>query len=326
MTAEPTSITRAALDQRIRSEVADLDGDDLAWWYAHRVEPFVLPRWGLSPYAVAMSGEITLVFFDDRDAFGRYGSEPWKDSLVLYGNLADAVRCLATRDSMSRVLTETASLLLRLGIFERGDSCTKSCAMHVLGAFGPDAAVAVPKLIEIMSQEARTGGLKEEAVATLSKIGPGAAEAVPKLIEMAELDTANARGWCLKAFESIGPAAASAVPMLIDLLLRRTTVDPDPFYVPMAANALGNIGAIEALPALLEVLRETDEPDVACGVVQAIGKLGPEAAEAGPSLMVLALGEPGTNRFPEDADIREAAREALHRIGKPMPIDPPDPA
>lgn len=319
MTSETPTITRAALDGRIRSEVANLEGDDLAWWCEHRVEPFILPRFGLAPYAVAISGEITLVFFDDRDSFGRYAHEPWKEGLILYRDLADVVRCLATRDSMSRVLVETASQLLRLRILDRGDLRTRHRAMQVLGTFGADAAVAVSKLIEILCDEKPLGYLRESAVATLAKIGPAAAPAVPKLIEMAERDTANARGWCLKTFEAIGPAAAPAVPLLIDLLLRRASVDPDPFYVPMAADALGNIGAIEALPALLQVLRETDDPDVANTVVEAIGKLGPEAAEAGPILVVLADESTGANHFSENADVRKSAREALHRIGKPNP-------
>ena len=153
MTSEQSPISPEALDQRIRSEEANLEGDDLAWWCAHRVEPFLLPRWGLSRYAVAMSEEMTLVFFDDRDAFGSYAPERWNDSLVLYSDLADAVRCLATRDSMMCVLAETARCLLRLGILDRGDLATKSHAMQILSAFGPAAAVAVPKLIEIMSQD-----------------------------------------------------------------------------------------------------------------------------------------------------------------------------
>jgi HEAT repeat protein len=144
--------------------------------------------------------------------------------------------------------------------------------LEVLAALGSDAAVTVPKLIEIMSEDELLGGLQERAVATLSKIGPKAAPAVLKLIEMAERDTANARGWCIQAFSSIGPAAAPAVPFLIDLLMGRVRIDPDPFYVPMAAHALGNIGAIEALPALLQVLRKTDDADVAHEVVEAIGK------------------------------------------------------
>ena len=319
---KPPGITLEELDQRIRTEVANLEGDDLAWWTEHRVEPYLLPRPGLSPYAVAVSGENILVFFDDRDAFGRYALEPWKDRLILYRDLAHAVCILATRDLMSCFLSETAERLLRHGFLERGDLNTRRRALDVLASFGSEAVVAVPKLIEIMSDERPLAGLQEEAVATLSAVGPGAAQAVPKLIEMAQLDTSNSRAWCLKAFESIGPAAARAVPLLIDILLRRVSVDPDPFYVSMAADALGNIGAIEALPALLQVYKETDDPDVACAVVEAIGKLGPESAEAEQTLIGLAVGDQETNRFHEMTDLREAARVALSRIGKTIPPDP----
>ena len=337
MNDDSPGITLEALARRVQSEAARLDCDDLAWWETHRVEPFVLPRHGLYPYAVAVSGEVTLVFFDDRDSFGHYSLRPRSEGLRLFDDLAHAVRCLATRDLLSRVLSETASRLIRHEILERGDALTRERVLNVLGGFGPDAAVAVPKLIEIMSREGPCGGLQESAVAALSKIGPAASPAVPKLIEMAERDTANARAWCLMAFASIGPAAAPAVPMLIDVLLRKVSHDP-PSYVSMAADALGDIGAIEALPALLRVLQETDDPELAHDVIEAIGKLGPEAAEAEPPLVALAHDRPGANRFPDGVDFRDgvvfqpvtlygmadvskAAREALKRIGKPVPPD-----
>jgi HEAT repeat protein len=154
-----------------------------------------------------------------------------------------------------------------LEVLERGDGLAKDRAMKALAQIGPDAAIAVPKLIEIMSGEERLGGLSEQAVATLAAIGPAASPAVSKLIEMAETDQGNARGWCICALGSIGRAAAPAVTLLIDILFRRVLVDPDPFYIGMAASALGDIGAIEALPALLQVLQEAEDPDVLCKVV-----------------------------------------------------------
>jgi len=321
-------ITRKALDERVRGEVANLGAEDLLWWSEHCVEPFVVTRDGYAHYAVARTGGSPLIFFDRHDSFGQYAEEPWENGLRLYKDLAEAVRCLATRDSMSRLLSETASSLLKMGFLDRGDDGAGilSRALEVLAAFGPDAGVAVLKLIEITSNDDLLGGLQEKAVATLSAIGPGAAQAVPRLIAMAENDTANARGWCLQAFGSIGPAATAAIPLIIDIMLRRVAIDPDPFYVPMAADALGNIGAIEALPALLQVLRETDDPDVAVAAVRAIGKFGPDAAEARPILTILAGGDLEANRFPKHAEIGEAAREALQRVGKSKPVDPPEPA
>ncbi len=322
MTSERTPISRETLDQRIRSEVAALEGHDLDWWHAHRVEPFLLPRWSLSPYAVALSDGIALVFFDVLDEFGSYSPERWNDSLILYGSLADAVRRLATRDSMTRVFAETTASLLRLGILDRGDSDAKSQAMEALAAFGPAAAVAVPKIVEIMSQEALAAGLHEQAVATLAKIGPGAADAVPKLIMMAELDTANARARCLTAFESIGPAAVAAVPFLIDFLMHRPPFDPDPFDIKMTADALGNIMALEALPALLQTLAETDDPEVAFSIIRAIGKLGPDATKAAPILAAFVGSHPEDSRFREDAFVQKAASEALRRVVRPRPVNP----
>ena len=219
------------------------------------------------------------------------------------------------------MFAEIAVQLLR--VLERGDDLAMDRAMKALAQIGPDAAVAVPRLIEIMGSEELHGGLQEQAIATLAAIGPPASGAIPRLIEIAEADFANARGWCIWAFESFGPAAATAVPLLIDLLLRRVEVDSDPFYVGMAAGALGEIGSVEALPALLQVLHEADDPDVLCRVVEAIGKLGPAAAEAAPSLVALARRRPTAECVCEPYDIAAAVREACSRIGGPQGLDTP---
>jgi HEAT repeat protein len=113
--------------------------------------------------------------------------------------------------------------------------------------------------------------------------------------------------------------------LLIDTLLSRVRVDPDPFYVGMAATALGEIGAIEALPALLQVLREAEDPHVLCEVVRAIGELGPGASEAEPWLIALARSRPRAECVCEPYDISGTVREACARLGKPLPPDAPVP-
>jgi len=321
-------ITREALDERVRAGVEGLGAEDLLWWCQHRVEPFTVnAQWHRTYYAVARTEGTPLVFFDEFDSFGQCSEKRWDDSIRLYKDLADAVRCLAKRESMSRLLSETASNLLRMGFLDRDDkSDVLPRTLAVLAAFGPDAALAAPKLIEIASNDDLLGGLQESAVAALAAIGPSAAQVVPILIAMAENDIANARGWCLQAFISIGPAAKAAVPLVTDILLGRVSVDPDSCYAPMAAEALGNIGAIEALPALLQVLQDTNDPLSACAAAEAIGKFGPDAAEAIPILAALGSGQVEGNRFPDDSEIRVTARQALDRIGKLRPIDPAKPA
>jgi HEAT repeat protein len=315
-------ISRETLDQRIRDEVAALEPDQLSWWIEHRIEPFVVTRDGHSHYAVTRSDGQPLMFFHRHDLFGQHAEEPWSDTLVLDRNLADSVRRLMANESLSRLLSDTASALLKLGLLDGDDrGGIRRRAMEILAAFGPDAAVAAPRLIELLCQDNSLGILTERTVATLSAIGPAAAPAVPKLIEMAKADTANARGWCIQAFSTIGPPARLAVPLLIDLLLKRIEHDPDAFYVSMAADALGNIQAIESLPALLQVLRETDDADIASSVVRAIGKLGATAIEAVPLLIELSSDHPVRNRFYESADVRRAVEESLRRLQRPMSSD-----
>ena len=314
MTSKATSITREDLDQRIRSELASFSRDELAWWSAHHITPYLFSRNDYVHFAVARGADSVLLFFDRPDRFGEYSTDEWWSGLTLFTDLSHAVRCLAMRDSLSNLLKEATSRFLDGGFLDRGVVPIQSRVLEILRAIGPDAAAAVPKLIEISGREDPTWGLQEEAVAALAAIGPKSAEAVPKLIEMAEFDEANSRSRCLHAFGQIGPAAAEAVPWLIDVVLKRASFDPDPFDVAMAANALGNIGAAEALPAFMQVLQETDDSEVALAVVDGIGKLGPQAAEAESLLADMAEGR----RFAENEFIRRTALTALARIGKPI--------
>ncbi len=54
-----------------------------------------------------------------------------------------------------------------LDVLERGDDR----AIKALVQIGPDAAIAIPKLIEIMGNDELLGGLQEQAIATLTLQG-----------------------------------------------------------------------------------------------------------------------------------------------------------
>ncbi|MDG3007923.1 HEAT repeat domain-containing protein [Paludisphaera mucosa] len=312
---ESETDARRELDARLAVEVELLAGDDLAWWRAHRVEPFVIERFGATHLAVATGEGFTLVYFHGFASFGEFSPEPWNDGLRIYDDLAHAVRSLAAREATSRLLAETAARLVVLGAYERGGPETKDRILRFLAAIGPDAAVAVPMLAAILDD--RTGQDQESAVATLAAIGPAAAPAVPRLIAMAKDDEANARAFCLHAFAAIGPPAAAAVPLLLDVLNRRVAHDPDPFYVSLAADALGAVGAIEAVPDLVRLLDETDDPVAAESALAALGKLGRAAAEALPVIREWAEGRRSVGLGGHGADPRDAAVEALRILQRP---------
>jgi HEAT repeat protein len=241
----------------------------------------------------------------------------------LYDSLADAIQTLASRESLSRVLEETTANLLHRHLLDRSvDHRTRERALAVLSAIGSDAAAAVPDLVEIIQDD--DDNLLENAVAALDAIGPAAAPAVPRLIEIATADLANARGRSIVCLGSIGPAAAPAVPLLVDVLLRRVPIDPDPWYVGLAASALGHIGAAEAVPALLRVLQETTDPDDANSVIHALARIGPDAVTARPLLEALAKGQLEDVHFPMNDDTQPALREAIRNMGLPSRFENQD--
>lgn len=307
----PDAALLRLLGERLPAEEASLDGEGLAWWRAHRVAPTFVGRRGGSFPAVAMAEAGPLLYFPYHGRFGEF-YERRGDGIVLYDDLAHAVRTVSAREDLGRRLAGTAADLADGDLYDRCDSIARDRILRVLGSLGPAAAVAVPLLRRLLDEP---GSHQEQVVATLGDIGPAAAPAVPRLIAMAESDEANARGWCLRAFGEIGPEAAPAVPLVIDLLLGRAAHDPDPFYVPLAADALGSIGAAEAVPALVEALRTTDRPDAASSILAAIGEIGgPVASEAVPLVREWAEGRRSVIVADSDPDPREAAKETLRRL------------
>jgi HEAT repeat protein len=97
---------------------------------------------------------------------------------------------------------------------------------------------------------------------------------------------------------------------IIDLLLNQLK-DSDSSVRKSAASALGAMGSLEALPALLEAFRSDTDSDVRWSTAIALGAIG--SIEALPSL-VQAL------RIDINPDIRRSAAIALGAIGSPEAI------
>ena len=178
---------------------------------------------------------------------------------------------------------------------------------EALGEIGPEAASAVPALIEALKD--REARVRKNAAWTLAfgKIGPEAASAVPALIEALKDREARVRENAAAALAVIGPKAASAVPALIEALKdREARVRKNAAW----ALAFGKIGpeAASAVPALIEALKDR-EAEVRKNAARALafGKIGPEAAPAVPAL-IEALKD-------REAEVRENAAEALKAIG-----------
>jgi len=152
-----------------------------------------------------------------------------------------------------------------------------SIAIEALGGLGPEAAPAVPKILEAMKRDAT--GLGSIGPTTLGEIGPGAKEAVPVLIEWMSHDESGARCAAAIALGKIGLGSEKVVAELVKVL----QTDRDLEAARAAAESLGKLGpgAKSALPDLIEFLAKDDERAVVnWAVALAVVDLDPAQGKA----------------------------------------------
>jgi HEAT repeat protein len=168
--------------------------------------------------------------------------------------------------------------------------------LGLMGAGGP----GIRALLEALrSNDPR---VRYDASAALAALGPRlGTEAVPALADAADDPDPLIRTNALTALGRIGPPARTAVPALAKAL-----GDDDLRVRLVAPLALARVQGAEAVPTLLEALRD---PRMRCAAAVALEVLGPAAQAAVPALQALA----------EDGSLaeREAASDALRRIVPP---------
>jgi HEAT repeat protein len=164
----------------------------------------------------------------------------------------------------------------------------RSEAAWALAYFGPAAKAAVPDLIEIIRIH-EDDQLKLNSVEALGRIGPDAAPAVPLLIKRLLNQGCNLgyQGVIIERVEgnpkyALARICTPAVPALIEVLN-----GPDEGMRPCAAEILAMIGrpAKAAVPALTRSLRRGNVPQRYAA--RALGRMGPDAAQAVPALYSL---------------------------------------
>ena len=201
---------------------------------------------------------------------------------------------------------------------------------ELLGAIGPDAKTAVPKLVAALKQKlvelqklksTKEGPITkmklqqiEEHIKQLEHecssiievfhlIGPDAEEAVPVLI--ASLKDPELAEEAIQALYGIGPSAKSAIPAI-----RRTVLNAKTRFDWL--DELYTLGP-DAIPVLLEFLKEGDANDQHCSA-RALGRIKPAVKQATPMLRKLLQSN--------DRDVRYSAAEALWRIERDNSIVP----
>lgn len=200
-----------------------------------------------------------------------------------------------------------------LRALHRPDLATRRRAIFAVGAIGPDAAEAVPVLAAILTGDADVESRRRAALA-LAKLAPASASAAPALARALEEDEiADVRMNAALALGELREHARPAVPALIRALQRRANrTNLETFTVTIqeaAALALGRstAGTPDGVPALLEALDRARTVNKRRIVARSLGEVGPAAQAAEPRLRALLADN--------SQDVREAAQEALEKIG-----------
>ena len=185
-------------------------------------------------------------------------------------------------------------------------------ALYCLGAIGTDAGEAVPKLAQVMREDADPSARSDAALA-LSKMAPASRVAVKELAEALGDPEARVRMNAAIALSRLHADARPAIPALIKAINDEdnlTNLQLFAFTIQeMSSIALGraSAGSPEAVPALTEALAAAETEPMRAALARALGEVGADAKPALPLLRVMRK-----NKTPW---LREVAEEALQKIG-----------
>lgn len=174
-------------------------------------------------------------------------------------------------------------------------------ALAILTSIGPEAAPAVPILIETLDDKQL---MRDRAIGALKAIGPAAAPAIPALIKILHEDNSTS-----DAEQALAAIGSDAVNPLIKALGDKT-----PNCRRLCITALGLIAVAsnstdkEIVPAITRMLQDGNF-EVAREACWSLEKLGKAASQSVPQLI-----ESMNNK---DQWIRQFSADALGAIGAP---------
>jgi HEAT repeat protein len=196
-------------------------------------------------------------------------------------------------------------------------------AISALGAMGTDASDSIPALSTVLVEDPDREARSMAALA-LSKMAPASRRAVPALARALGDEEPFVRMNSATALFQLRTGARGAVPALIKAFQDESNNRHLPlFFVSiqeMMALTLGraSAGSVEGVPVLKEALEAAQTARSRWVLARALGEVGHEARPAAPQLRVLL-----TDR---DRFVRDAAEDALRKMGESPAADPQDPA
>lgn len=196
-------------------------------------------------------------------------------------------------------------------LLARSSSAQRADLIRAIGAFGIEAAPAVPVLDKGLRDS--NPDVRQAAALALSQVGPQASAAASAAARLLSDEHLHVREAAALALREMGEGASVAVPELVLAL-----EDSAPTVKMTAALALGEMGeaASSAVPKLIAGLEAYDQATLTNDQVQiirnianALGQIGPSAKDAVPALKMM-----------RHLRVNYIAREAVASIeGQPSP-------
>ena len=223
----------------------------------------------------------------------------------MYDDLAPYAGALNTEDHVFGIGAETAEQQLAKRAIRSIGPAAVPFLLEMLGRGGAEARDAVtgfatlgdlgkaalPELQRLLDEPDLA--IRYLSIWAIGRIGPAAANAIPALLR--DLESSPQPHVPAEALGNIGPAAAEAVPLILEMLSSGNLRWDEPLI-----TALGKLGSKSAIPALLAIAKGADSRGKTRGeysdhslerrrhrAVDALGTMGPAAADAVPMLVEL---------------------------------------
>jgi len=201
--------------------------------------------------------------------------QPWS----VHQNAADALRKLGP-DSRPAVP-------VMIEYLRASDPIIRHEAADILGTIG-DASQAV---IDALIRELEDDDNAYYAMKSLARLGETNIGIIQQLAAKAKGPNPKAAYWSTVSLSELGSASSPALSDLIECVRRGPNVLPDDQrQAAVQAIALCGTNAVKAVPALTDALRDSQEWTRKC-IYIALGRIGPSASDALPSLQTALTNE-----------------------------------
>lgn len=218
-------------------------------------------------------------------------------------------KALSHEEAKTRITT--ASLMVQLNLevalatpvllegLKEKDEALKTQAAYALALRGLEGEIVLPIFLNALKNEMPS--VRRQAAEMIAKYGSNASKATPDLIHALDDKDDAVCAQALATLRVIGADAKLLFPAMVKVLRR-----PDTKLHPTAASVIFQVGP-NAIPQVIEMLKNDDAPGVRLACLQTLAMVGPPAKDAVGEL-IKTLDDP-------TARVRMTAARALGNIG-----------